>query len=43
MAKYVIDIDDETYADIKAGKIYSSIRDVPQESVVAIANATPLA
>ena len=38
----VIDIDDETYADIKNGIIYRSVRDVPQESVVAIANGTPL-
>ena len=38
----VIDIDDKTYADIKKGKIYSSIRDVPQEAVVSIANGTPL-
>lgn len=38
----VIDIDEETYKDIKRGKIYSSYRDVPQESVVAIANGTPL-
>ena len=40
--KLVIEIDDKTYADIKKGKIYSSIRDVPQESIVAIANGTPL-
>lgn len=38
----VIEIDEETYNDIKRGKIYSSYRDVPQESVVAIANGTPL-
>ena len=38
----VIDIDDETYNDIKKGKIYSSFRDVPLESVNAIANGTPL-
>ena len=38
----VIEIDEETYKDIKRGKIYSSYRDVPQESVVAIANGTPL-
>ena len=38
----VIDIDEETYADIKKGKVYSSYRDVPQESVLAIANGTPL-
>lgn len=38
----VIDIDPETYNDIKKGKIYSSMRDVPQESVLAIANGTPL-
>jgi hypothetical protein len=38
----VIDIDEDTYKDIKKGKVYSSIRDVPQESVLAIANGTPL-
>lgn len=38
----VIEIDEETYKDIKKGKVYSSIRDVPQESVLAIANGTPL-
>jgi hypothetical protein len=38
----VIDIDEETYTDIKKGKVYSSYRDVPQESVLAIANGTPL-
>ena len=38
----VIDIDEETYADIKKGKVYSSYRDVPQESVLAIANGTLL-
>ena len=38
----VIEIDKETYIDIKKGKIYSSIRDVPQESVKAIANGTVL-
>ena len=38
----VINIDDETYNDIKKGKIYSSFRDVPLESVNAIANGTPL-
>ena len=42
MMKLIIDIDDKTYADIKKGIIYSSVRDVPQESVVAIANGTPL-
>lgn len=40
--KLIINIDDKTYADIKKGIIYSSIRDVPQESVVATANGTPL-
>ena len=40
--KIVIDIDEETYKDIKKSKIYSSMRDVPQESVLAIANGTPL-
>ena len=38
----VIRIDEDTYKDIKKGKVYSSIRDVPQESVLAIANGTPL-
>lgn len=38
----VINIDDDTYNDIKKGKIYSSFRDVPLESVNAIANGTPL-
>lgn len=38
----IIDIDDETYNDIKKGKIYSSFRDVPLESVNAIANGIPL-
>ena len=38
----VIDIDEDTYKDIKKGKVYSSMRDVPQESVLAIANGTPL-
>ena len=38
----VINIDEETYNDIKQGKIYRSYRDVPLESVVAIANGTPL-
>ena len=38
----VINIDEETYTDIKKGKVYSSYRDVPQESVLAIANGTPL-
>lgn len=38
----VIDIDEDTYKDIKRGKIYTSVRDVPQESVLAIANGTPL-
>ena len=38
----LIDIDEDTYNDIKKGKIYSSFRDVPLESVNAIANGTPL-
>lgn len=38
----VIKIDEVTYKDIKKGKIYTSISDVPLESVVAIANGTPL-
>lgn len=40
--KLVIEIDEDTYKDIKKGKVYSSVRDVPQESVVAIANGKPL-
>lgn len=40
--RIVIDIDEDTYKDIKRGKIYTSVRDVPQESVVAIANGIPL-
>lgn len=38
----IIEIDDVTYRDIKRGKVYSSLRDVPQESVLAIANGIPL-
>lgn len=38
----VINIDEDTYKDIIKGKVYSSMRDVPQESVLAIANGTPL-
>lgn len=38
----VVNIDEDTYKDIKSGKIYTSVRDVPQESIVAIANGTPL-
>ena len=38
----VIDINEDTYKDIKKGKVYSSICDVPQESVLAIANGIPL-
>lgn len=38
----LIEIDEDTYNDIKKGKIYSSFRDVPLESVNAIANGTPL-
>ena len=40
--KLVVEIDKETYKDIKKGKVYSSFRDVPQESVLAIANGTPI-
>ena len=40
--KLVIEIEDKIYNDIKHGKIYSSIYDVPMESVLAIANGTPL-
>lgn len=38
----VIKMDEDTYKDIKKGKVYSSMRDVPQESVLAIANGIPL-
>ena len=38
----VIEIDEYTYKDIKNGKAYSSYRDVPQESILAIADGTPL-
>ena len=38
----VIKLDEDTYKDIKRGKIYTSVRDVPQESVVAIANGVLL-
>jgi hypothetical protein len=41
-AALVINIDEDTYNDIKRGKVYSSTRDVPLESVLAIANGTPL-
>ena len=40
--KLLVEIDEETYKDIKKGKVYSSFRDVPQESVLAIANGTPI-
>lgn len=40
--KLVVEIDEVTYKDIKKGKVYSSFRDVPQESVLAIANGIPL-
>lgn len=40
--KLIIEIDEYTYKDIKRGKVYSSMRDVPQESVFAIAHGTPL-
>lgn len=40
--KLIIDIDEDTYRDIKKGKVYSSMRDVPQESVLAIANGTTI-
>lgn len=40
--KLIIDIDEDTYKDIKKGKVYSSMRDVPQESVLAIANGISL-
>lgn len=40
--KIEIDIDEKIYSDIKKGKVYSSIYDVPLEAVLAIANGTPL-
>ena len=40
--KLVVEIDEATYKDITKGKGYSSFRDVPQESVLAIANGIPL-
>lgn len=38
----IIELNEATYNDIKQGKIYSSVRDVPQESVMAIARGVPL-
>lgn len=38
----IVDIADVTYSEIKKGKIYTSFRDVPQESINAIKNGTPL-
>lgn len=40
--KLIIEIDTKTYNDIKVGKIYSSLRDVPLESTNAIKNGIPL-
>lgn len=40
--KLIIEIDEYTYKDIQSGKVYSSMRDVPQESVSAIAHGIPL-
>lgn len=40
--KLVVDIDKDTYKEIKRGKIYSSSHDVPLESVLAIANGISL-
>jgi hypothetical protein len=40
--KLVIDIDENTYNDIEKGKVYTSVRDVPQESVLAIRHGKPL-
>ena len=40
--KLIIEIDENTYKDTKKGKVYSSMRDVPQESVLAIAHGIPL-
>lgn len=38
----VIKLNEKTYNDIKDGKVYSSVRDVPQESILAIANGIPI-
>lgn len=40
--RLVIDIDENTYNDIEKGKVYTSVRDVPQESVLAIRHGKPL-
>lgn len=40
--RLVVKIDDKTYNDIKKGKVYNSIYDIPQESVLAIANGIPI-
>lgn len=40
--KLIIEIPKVTYNDIKVGKIYSSLRDVPLESAEAIKNGIPL-
>lgn len=40
--KIVTDIDEDAYKEIKRGKIYSSMCDVPLESILAIAIGTPL-
>lgn len=38
----VIEIPDEVYKEIQDGKMYRSVYDIPQESVKAIKNGTPL-
>lgn len=38
----VVKIDEETYNDIKKGKVYTAYYDVPLEAALAIANGTPL-
>ena len=40
--KLIIDINEDTYKDIKRGKVYSSVHEVPQESVLAIQTGTPI-
>ena len=38
----MIDISEEVYKEIQDGKMYRSVYDIPQESVKAIKNGTPL-
>ncbi len=40
--KLIIDINEDTYKDIKRGKVYTSVHEVPQESVLAIQTGTPI-